>query len=210
MTEKALERTIDGLTLKYLNPLIQDNNDGDGGEKGCPCAGNINPSPPRRQHSHRHKPHRQYNDCGCGKPTCQRCRHHSSSSSDSSRRRSSCSSSSEETFARLPLLNYLDMAYYGEITLGTPPQTFSVMFDTSSADFWVPSIRCNCRDCQGKRKYDSARSCTYHPRGHTFHAEYMNGSAKGLVNKDTLGMAGYEIQNQAFGEAIVLNGTVHT
>ena len=83
----------------------------------------------------------------------------------------------------VPLLNYLDMAYYGEITLGTPPQTFSVIFDTSSADFWVPSIRCSSRDCQGKHKYDSARSCTYHPRGHTFHAEYMNGSARGLVNK---------------------------
>jgi len=101
---------------------------------------------------------------------------------------SSSSSSSSSDYAKLPLQNYLDMSYYGEITLGTPPQPFQVMFDTSSADFWVPSIRCNSRDCQGKRKYDSSRSCTYHPRGHTFHAEYMNGSARGLVNKveDTL------------------------
>jgi len=123
------------------------------------------------------------------------------------RRSSSSSSSSSADFVRMPLNNYLDMSYYGEITLGSPPQTFMVMFDTSSADFWVPSSRCNSADCQGKRKYDSSRSCTYHPRGHTFHAEYMNGSARGLVNKDTLGLAGYEIRNQAFGEALILNGT---
>ena len=43
----------------------------------------------------------------------------------------------------VPLTNHDNLIYYGNITIGTPPQYFKVTFDLGSASSWVPSEKCN-------------------------------------------------------------------
>lgn len=53
--------------------------------------------------------------------------------------------------------------YYGEISIGSPPQQFSVVFDTGSGNLAVPTTSCWSAACKAHRMFDKSASKTMTP-----------------------------------------------
>ncbi|KAI1231015.1 hypothetical protein IHE44_0008455 [Lamprotornis superbus] len=112
------------------------------------------------------------------------------------------------------LTNYLDVRmppvlpqtqYFGEISIGTPAQTFKVVFDTGSANLWVPSYKCSplYSACVSHSRYDSSKSRTYIANGTGFAIRYGTGSVKGVLSQDIVMVSDIPII-QVFAEATAL------
>ncbi|XP_067607829.1 pregnancy-associated glycoprotein 2-like [Pseudorca crassidens] len=98
-----------------------------------------------------------------------------------------------------PLRNYLDLAYVGNITIGTPPQQFRVVFDTGSADLWVPSIYCYSRPCRTHNVFNPHVSTTFRLWGRSIDLTYGSGRTIGFLGYDTVRIGKLIDMGQPFG-----------
>lgn len=101
--------------------------------------------------------------------------------------------------------DYSNAQYYGVVEIGTPPQSFTVIFDTGSSNLWVPQI--NCKNCGywfidgGKHKFDHSKSSTFHVDGSDFHIQYGSGDVRGSFSVDDITLAqDIVIHGQKFAE----------
>ncbi|KAK6484929.1 gastricsin-like [Huso huso] len=101
-----------------------------------------------------------------------------------------------------PLLNYKDMAYFGQISVGTPPQSFSVHFDTGSTHLWINSVYCKSEACTMHHLFNPEASSTYHSNGEPFSVHYGTGSLTGVIGYDTVSLQGLKVTNQEIGLSI--------
>ncbi|XP_042098580.1 pregnancy-associated glycoprotein 4 isoform X1 [Ovis aries] len=109
----------------------------------------------------------------------------------------------------LPLRNMKDIFYVGNITIGTPPQEFQVVFDTASSDLWVPSIFCNSSTCSTRVRFRHRQSSTFRLANKTFGIMYGAGKMKGVVVHDTVRIGDLVSTDQPFGLSVVESGFEH-
>jgi cathepsin D len=118
-----------------------------------------------------------------------------------------------------------DQSYFGQLTIGTPPQQFNVILDTGSSDLWVTASTCtqqggtqntspgstnsgsNSGVCTTGNSFNPAASSSLKSSASKFGVTYGSGQVAGNLASDTVSMGGFSVQGQVFG--LVDQMTVH-
>ncbi|NXE16231.1 PEPA protein, partial [Lophotis ruficrista] len=91
--------------------------------------------------------------------------------------------------------------YYGTISIGTPPQDFTVVFDTGSSNLWVPSVYCSSLACSNHKRFNPSASSTFVGTNDSLSIAYGTGSMTGILGYDTVAVSNIDVVNQIFGLA---------
>jgi cathepsin D len=105
-----------------------------------------------------------------------------------------------------PLTNQHGSEWTGLTSVGNPDQSFTILFDTGSSDFWVPSSDCTSPSCAKKIKYDPTKSTTSKAEPGHFSIRYAdNSTVQGAIYTDTVSVAGIQVTEQFLAAASVLS-----
>ncbi|KAF2098280.1 acid protease [Rhizodiscina lignyota] len=115
--------------------------------------------------------------------------------------------------AQVPLVDFFkgtDLQWIGNVEIGSPPQTFSAVFDTGSPTFLIPSADCTPANGCAKdvSKFNPSRSRTFNLSSNTpFEFSFFTGggvtpgneSQSGFLNTDRVSIGGLTVDNQEIG-----------
>ncbi len=101
------------------------------------------------------------------------------------------------------ILNFADAQYYGPVSIGTPKQNFTTVFDTGSSNLWVPSTLCSIFSlgCDFHTQYNAKKSSTYTANGTAFSIQYGTGALVGVISQDDVTLGGLTVKQQGFAQA---------
>merc|ERR1711959_703959 len=102
--------------------------------------------------------------------------------------------------ADIKINDYQNAQYYGQVSVGTPPQNFNVIFDTGSSNLWVPNSKVGLVGLL-KHKYKSSASSTYVKNGTVFKIQYGSGPVSGIFSEDAVTYgSNLKVPKQVFAE----------
>merc|ERR1712039_727081 len=93
--------------------------------------------------------------------------------------------------------DYMNAQYYGEIEVGSPGQKEQVVFDTGSANLWVPNKK---PFLSGHNVYSHSKSSSYHANGTVFKIQYGSGPVSGVYSADDGAIGSLKLQDFTFAE----------
>merc|ERR1712070_105982 len=98
----------------------------------------------------------------------------------------------------VPISDYQNAQFYGPIKVGG--QEFKVIFDTGSANVWIPGKACSFLTCWLHPRYDESKSSTYEKDGRRYNVTYGSGRVEGVFSKDTVTVGTIDVKSQPFAE----------
>jgi len=97
--------------------------------------------------------------------------------------------------------DYQDAQYYGPLSLGTPNQDFSVVYDTGSSNLWVNNQKPGSWPWSSKHPaYDHTKSSSYTANGTKFNIRYGSGPVSGFYSADTVHIGNVDLTKYTFAE----------
>ncbi|KAI9314197.1 aspartic peptidase domain-containing protein [Dichotomocladium elegans] len=96
----------------------------------------------------------------------------------------------------------------GKVLIGSPPQEFTMAFDTSSGYSWVRGSRCKTENCLGRCTFYSTRSKTAESTGQKFKVKYDNACVETTIYLDDVEFGGQKVK-MPFGGAYRMTGFDH-
>jgi len=99
--------------------------------------------------------------------------------------------------------DFQNAEYYGDISVGTPGQPESVIFDTGSSNLWVPNTK---PWFTSHKVYSHDQSSTYKANGTDFKIQYGSGPVSGFYSADAVNIGSLKLIDYTFAEVNVTSG----
>lgn len=97
--------------------------------------------------------------------------------------------------------------YYGDINVGfgrdgdpTKTQSFKMLFDTGSCEFWIPSSSCTTSRCLSHTRYSKSQTFKLYLNS-KMSIQYLSGKVEGLMATESIGLGDLIIPKQVIGVA---------